>query len=70
MGMEVGGGAQDVGCGGRGGLETHVYLWPIHVDVWQKPSLYCKVIIPQLKLKIKKIVSLSHTEVFLIVIEI
>ena len=51
MGMEVGGGAQDVGCGGRGGLETHVYLWPIHVDVWQKPSLYCKVIIPQLKNK-------------------
>ena len=27
----------------------HVYLWPIHVDVWQKPSQYCKVIILQLK---------------------
>ena len=26
MGREVGGGS---------GLETHVYLWPIHVDVWQ-----------------------------------
>ena len=24
---------------------THVCLWPIHVDVWQKPSQYCKVII-------------------------
>jgi len=21
--------------------ETHVYLWPIHVDVWQKLSQYC-----------------------------
>ena len=20
---------------------THVYPWPIHVDVWQKPSQYC-----------------------------
>ena len=24
---------------------TYVYLWPIHVDVWQKPTQYCKVII-------------------------
>ena len=29
---------------------THVYLWPIHTDVWQKPSQFCKVIILQLKL--------------------
>ena len=39
--------------GGGGGLkmeETHVYLWPIHIDVWQKPSQYCKLIILQLKL--------------------
>ena len=30
---------------------TYVYLWPIHADVWQKPSQYCKVraIILQLK---------------------
>ena len=28
----------------------HVYLWPIHTDVWQKPSQFCKVIILQLKL--------------------
>ena len=21
--------------------ETHVYLWSIHVDVWQKSSKYC-----------------------------
>ena len=29
--------------GGRGfRMEgTHVYLWPIHIDVWQKPSQYC-----------------------------
>ena len=27
---------------------THVYLWLIHVDVWQKSSQYCKVIILQL----------------------
>ena len=44
------------GCGGgvqNGGI--HVYLWPILVHVWQKPSQYCKVIIFQLKLfKLKK----------------
>jgi len=37
---------------GRGvldGVGTHVSLWPIHVDVWQKPSQCCKVIILQLK---------------------
>ena len=43
------------GWGGEGhGREfqnggTHVYLWPIHVDIWQKPSQHCKVIIFQLK---------------------
>ena len=29
--------------------ETYIYLWLIHVDVWQKPTQYCKVIILQLK---------------------
>ena len=29
---------------------THVYLWLIHVDAWQKPWQYCKVIILWLKL--------------------
>ena len=24
---------------------TYIYLWLIHVDVWQKPTQYCKVII-------------------------
>ena len=29
---------------------TCVYLWLIHVDVWQKPKQYCKAIILQLKI--------------------
>ena len=28
----------------------YVYLWLIHVDVWQKPTQYCKAIIFQLKI--------------------
>ena len=42
------------GGGGEGGLgwgSTHVHQWLIHVDVWQKPSQYCKAIILQLKKK-------------------
>ena len=31
--------------GGRGlGWGTHVGAWLIHVNVWQKPPQYCKVI--------------------------
>ena len=30
---------------------TYVYLWLIHVDVWQKPTQYCKAVILQLKNK-------------------
>ena len=41
-GLWKGGGVED----GR----THVHLWLIHVDVWQKPPQYCKVIILQFKL--------------------
>ena len=43
------------GWDGEGGWEggfrmgTHVYPWPIHVNVWQKPLQYCKVISLQLK---------------------
>ena len=29
---------------------AYVYLWLIHVDVWQKPKQYCKAIILQLKI--------------------
>ena len=31
---------------------THVSLWLIHVDVWQKPTHHCKAIILQLKINI------------------
>ena len=37
------------GRSGRMGEHMYIYLWPIHVDVWQKPSQYCKVIILQVK---------------------
>ena len=30
------------------GGRTHVHPWLIHVDVWQKPPQYCKVISLQL----------------------
>ena len=29
-----------------------VYLWLIHVDIWKKPTQYCKAIILELKIKI------------------
>ena len=29
--------------------KIHLYLWLIHVDVWQRPIQYCKVIICQEK---------------------
>ena len=37
--------------GGRGGSGwgTHVHPWLIHVNVWEKPLQYCKVICLQLK---------------------
>ena len=31
------------------GEATYVYLRLIHVDVWQKPTQYCKALIFQLK---------------------
>ena len=40
MGSEVGGGGS--------GWGTHVNPWLIHVNVWQKPLQYCKVISLQL----------------------
>ena len=45
-------------CGGWGGEEgrmgvqmegTHVCLWLIHADVWQKSPQYCEAITLQLK---------------------
>ena len=29
---------------------TCVYIWLIHVDIWQKPTQHCKVIILQLEI--------------------
>ena len=42
--------------GGRGlGQGTHVNPWLIHVNVWQKPLQYCKVISLQpIKINAKK----------------
>jgi len=37
--------------GGSRGRLIHIFLWLIHVDVWQKPTEYCKAIILQLKNK-------------------
>ena len=45
MGREMGGGFKSEG--------TYVYLWLIHVDIWQKPTQYHKVIILQLKINLK-----------------
>ena len=45
-GQEVGGGFKREG--------THVHLWLIHVDVWQKSNQYYKPIINQLKIFFKK----------------
>ena len=44
------------GRGWEGGLRegTYVYLCIIHVDIWQKPKQYCKAIIFQLKINLKK----------------
>ena len=36
---------------------TYVYLWLIHVDVWQKPIKYCKAIILQLKINVLKYIN-------------
>ena len=43
IGREVGGRFKREG--------TYVCLWLIHVDVWQKPTQYCIVIILQLNIK-------------------
>ena len=40
---------------GRSGWGTHVNPWLIHVNVWQKPLQYCKVITPTNKNNWEKI---------------
>ena len=44
----------DVGGGGFR-MGTHIHPWLIHVNVWQKPLQYCKVISLQLKYFFKKV---------------
>ena len=39
---------------------TYVFLWPIHVDVWQKPTQHCKAIILHKSKKKKKKVCLKQ----------
>jgi len=34
--------------------KTYEYLWLIHVDIWQKPTQYCKTIFLKLKYELKK----------------
>ena len=54
QGTQTGALGQPRGVGGGGRFKREgscVYLWQIHVDVWQKPTQYCKAIILQLKKK-------------------
>ena len=55
MGWEVGGRFRREG--------TYVYLWLIHVDIWQKPTQFCKAIILQLKKKYIKKFSVLEIEI-------
>ena len=49
------------GGGGRFRSEgTCVYLWLIHVDVWRKPTQYCKAIILQFKINKWKYIQISN----------
>jgi len=41
--------------------KRHVYLSLIHVDVWQKPTKYCKAIILQLKINKKETILYAFT---------
>ena len=52
MGWDGVGGGREVQEGG-----THVYLWLIHVDGWQKPTQHGKAIILQLKINLKKTIT-------------
>ena len=56
----------DVEGSGRGGSGwgTHVNPWLIHINVWQKPLQYCKLISLQLKLKKKNLLAKQETWVW------
>ena len=53
VGMQIGAATVENSMKGRweggSGWGAHVRLWLIHVNVWQKPLQYCKVISLQLK---------------------
>ena len=57
------GGCDEEGCGRGSWWRTYVHPWLIHVNVWQKPPQYCKVISLQLIWKVK-VKSLSHVRLF------
>ena len=45
------------GVGGKGRFKregAYVNLWLIHVNGWQKPAQYCKAVVLQLKINLKK----------------
>ena len=42
---------------------TCVCLWPIHADVWQKPSRYYKALIVKLKIKKKLLIKSDRGEI-------
>ena len=46
---------------GGSGCKIHVYPWLIHVNVWQKPLQYCKVISLQLIKKKKQLLCNTGT---------
>ena len=51
---------------GRSGWGTHVNPWLIHVNVWQKPLHYCKVISLQLiKINGKKLKKIKNYVILL-----
>ena len=41
-----------------------MYTWLIHVDIWQKPTQYCKAIILQLKINKKFLKRIIATIIF------
>ena len=48
-GIKIAGSGMGLEVGGRFKTEgTYVYLWLIHVDIWEKPTQYCKAITLQL----------------------
>ena len=53
-------GGWDGGVGGRFKRDgVHANLWLIHAVVWQKPAQHCKAIILQLKINLKKPISVA-----------